>query len=56
MKIKKELIYCYGCNKWLKSHQWYLPDGDFGRVCCLEKDCIVGYTKDEEYKKLFENE
>lgn len=56
MKVKKKLIHCRGCNKWLSVREWYLPDGMSGRVCCLKENHIMGYTWDKEYIKLFENE
>lgn len=56
MEVKEELIHCYDCNEWLTPQQWYLPEGEGGKVCCLKGDHILGYSWDKAYRRLFGNE
>lgn len=59
MKTKGVAAYCVKCRRYISLYtEVYLPDGSEnpGRVCCLKDGQVVGYTWDEVWKKLFDND
>ena len=45
-------IWCEKCQEFHTPHRLQRKDGYCGRVCCLDTDCVVGYTWDLEWLEI----